>query len=103
MLIENNHLPWILQNVRPVDVNERDGDLMIDRWDFDAKTSRGVHERIVVKGGRVRRFPYFVRMFAFPELRDWLLGAGFADVAASGREGEELTLESRRMITIARR
>lgn len=49
----------------------------------------------------MRRYLFSVRTFAFTELRDWLLDAGFAHVAGYGLEGEPLTLGSRRMIVVA--
>jgi hypothetical protein len=42
-------------------------------------------------------------MFIAVELGDWLRDAGFAAVDFYNREGEPLTSEGRRMITIARR
>jgi hypothetical protein len=42
-------------------------------------------------------------MFIAAELRDWLLDAGFAAVDFYDGEGEPLTAQGRRMITIARR
>jgi SAM-dependent methyltransferase len=62
-------------------VTERDGDFLIDRGSFDVNTGRDEVERVVVRGGRVRRMRYSVRHFTFTELRDWLCAAGFADVA----------------------
>jgi hypothetical protein len=59
-------------------------------------------ERTIVRGGTVRRVPYFVRMFTYPELRDWLLAAGFTEVAGYGEDGEPLNAEHRRMIVVAR-
>jgi hypothetical protein len=41
----------------------------------------------MVRGGRVRRIPFFVRMFTFTELRDWLLAAGFTSVQDYGEDG----------------
>jgi hypothetical protein len=46
--------------------------------------------------------PYFVRMFTYPELRDWLLEAGFAAVTGHGEDGEPLSAEHRRMLVVAR-
>ena len=44
---------------------------------------------------------FSIRTFAFTELRDWLLDAGFAEVAGYGAEGDPLALGSRRMIVVA--
>jgi SAM-dependent methyltransferase len=101
--IELQNRDGIIRQFQPASVDERDGDLLIDRRWFEPLTGRVVSERTVVRGGQVRRVPYFVRMFTFTELRDWLLGAGFASVEGYGEDGGTLTLESRRMIVVARR
>ena len=100
--LELNSLDGVARRFEPASVQERDGDLVIDRRRFEPLTGRMVTERIVIRDGRVRRVPYFVRMFTFTELRDWLLDAGFTSVQGYGEEGEPLTWESRRMITVAR-
>ncbi len=101
--IENNNLAFIVRNFRPDIVWERDGDFMLDRNALDLDSGRAETERIVLRAGRVRRFRFAVRMLTFPELQGWLLDAGFTRVEGYGRDGEELTLESSRMITVARR
>jgi len=82
-------------------LRERGDDLLIDRTTFDLASGRTNTERIIVRDGRVRRYWFSVRTFAFTELRDWLLDAGFAEVAGYGAEGEPLALGSRRMIVVA--
>jgi SAM-dependent methyltransferase len=82
-------------------LTERGDDLMIDRTTFDVQTARTDTERIAVRGGRVRRYHFSVRTFAFNELRDWLLEAGFRSVSAFGNDGEPFSLASRRMIVVA--
>jgi hypothetical protein len=42
-------------------------------------------------------------MLVAVELRDWLLEAGFVDVDVYDEAGEPLTIESRRMISVAHR
>jgi SAM-dependent methyltransferase len=101
LAIENNHLPPLLRVWMPDRVSERDGNLMIDRGEYDPLTGRGVTERIVVRDGRVRRFHYTVRLFTFIELRDWLLRTGFVQVDGYGGDGEPLSNDSRRMVTIS--
>jgi len=66
---------------------ERDGNLIIDRTRLDPLTSRAVTERIVLRDGHMRRIPFFVRLFTFTELRDWLFAAGFASVDGYGEDG----------------
>jgi SAM-dependent methyltransferase len=82
---------------------ERDGDLIVDRAHLDPLASRVITERIVMRAGRVRRIPFFVRLFAFTELRDWLLAAGFASVEGYGEDGTPFTTTSRRLIVVAHR
>lgn len=87
----------------PFTAVERDGDLMVDRHRFDVLTGRNDTERFVVRDGRVRRADYSVRFFTYTELRDWLLGAGFARVEGFARDGGALTFETRRMVVVATR
>ncbi len=82
---------------------ERDGNLIIDRTRLDPLTSRALTERIVLRGGHMRRIPFFVRLFTFTELRDWLLAAGFASVDGYGEDGAPFSPTSGRMIVIAQR
>lgn len=86
---------------QPVTMNERDGDLLVDRHEFNASTGRAETERFLVRDGRVRVVRFSVRVFTFTELRDWLLDAGFRVVLGTGAEGEPLTLQARRMMVVA--
>jgi SAM-dependent methyltransferase len=101
--LEVQHRDWIVSALQPAFVFERDGDLLIDRNRFEPLTGRIVSERTIVRGGRVRRVPYFVRLFGFTELRDWLLEAGFATVDGYGQDGAPLSPASRRLLLVARR
>lgn len=103
LLIENNNLAELLGRWLPARVVERDGDLSIDRSVFDPTTGRATTDRVLVRDGRTRRFSFSVRMFIAVELRDWLLETGFTEVNFFDMEGEPLTAQGRRMITIARR
>jgi SAM-dependent methyltransferase len=100
-LLNINHLPRLLQHHEPTHVVERDGNFMIDRAEFDIRSSVRRTERVVIRDGRTRRFEFVVRMFTFTELRGWLLDAGFEAVEVYDGEGNELTLDSWRMITVA--
>jgi SAM-dependent methyltransferase len=101
--LDLNNYPAVMRTYQSSIVAERDGALLVDRYRFDPLTSRNLVERAIVRDGRVRRVPYFVRMFTYPELRDWLLAAGFTTVAGYGEDGEALTAEHRRMIVVATR
>jgi SAM-dependent methyltransferase len=100
--VDINHLPWLLANFRDEVVTERDGDWMIDRNRYDPLTGRTINDRTVIRNGRQHTFQFSVRMFTFTELRDWLHAAGFRDVAGYSGRGEDLTVESPRMVLIAR-
>lgn len=82
-------------------VTERGDDLLIDRTRYDVASGRTETERISVRGGRVRRYRFSVRLFSFAELREWLLAAGFGEAVGYGHEGEPFSLSSRRMIVVA--
>ncbi len=101
LLLENNNLAGVLGRWLPSVVFERDGDLAIDRAQFDPTTGRARTERTVIRDGQVRTFVFSVRMFIAVELRAWLLEAGFSDVAFFDERGEPLTSGARRMVTIA--
>ena len=103
LLIENNNLAELLPRWLPSVVVERDGNFSMDRATFDPMTGRSVTERVIVRGGRTRRFGFSVRMFIASELRDWMLQAGFDAVESSDHAGARLTAQSRRMVTIGRR
>jgi hypothetical protein len=98
----NNHTA-IVRTFQTSTLVEGDGDLVIDRHHLDLLTSRNVVNRTIIRDGRARNVPYFVRMFTFTELREWMLSAGFTAVHALGADGTALTIDSRRMIVVAER
>jgi SAM-dependent methyltransferase len=102
-VLDTSNRDWMIRQFQPAGVDERDGNLLIDRRQFELLTGRMVIERMVVRDGRVRAIPFFIRTFTFTELRDWLLDAGFTNVEGYGEDGGPLTLDSRRMITLAHR
>jgi SAM-dependent methyltransferase len=80
---------------------QENGDMLVDRYRLDALTSRLEAERTVIRGGRTRRVNFVKRLFGFPELRDWLLAAGFTAVSGYGEDGLPLTADHKRMIVVA--
>jgi hypothetical protein len=84
-------------------VVERGGDLVVDRHRPDPLTGRSQATRTYLRGGVPHRAVFSVRMFAYPEPRDWLQAAGFTAAAGYGEDGPPLTAESRRKIMTARR
>ena len=103
LLIENNNTAELLGRWQPSVVVERDGNLMIDRSRFDPVSGRATTERVILRDGTTRRMTFSVRMFVAVELGAWLRDAGFSRVDFFDRQGEPLTVESRRMLTVARR
>jgi len=100
--LEMNNHDGVIRGFQASSVHERDGDLLIDRHTYEPLTGRMITERTIVRGGRIRRVPFFVRMLTFTELRDWLTSAGFSMVDGCDEHGDALTADSRRIITVAR-
>jgi SAM-dependent methyltransferase len=101
LLIELNNRDAILSHLQHTSVVERDGNYLIDQTHYDVPTGRMITKRTVIRDGRVRQMRFFVRMFTFPELRDWLLAADFSSVESFDEQGVALALESRRMLVVA--
>ena len=101
LLVELNNRDAILSHLQHASVVERNGNYMIDQTRYDVPTGRMITERTVIRDGRVRQMHFFVRMFTFPELRDWLLAADFSSVEAFDEQGAPLAMESRRMLVVA--
>lgn len=101
LLVELNNRDATLSHLQHASVVERNGNYMIDQTRYDVPTGRMITERTVIRDGRVRQMRFFVRMFTFPELRDWLLEADFSSVEAFNEQGAPLALESRRMLVVA--
>jgi SAM-dependent methyltransferase len=102
LLLDLNNLVAVLRTYQSTTALDAGADLVVDRHRMDPLTGRNLVERTIVRDGRARRVPYFVRMFSYPELRDWLLEAGFAAVTGYGEDGEPLSAEHRRMMVVAR-
>jgi SAM-dependent methyltransferase len=77
------------------------GDMLVDRYHLDALTGRFEAERTVIRSGRARRVSFVKRLFGFPELRDWLLAAGFTAVTGYGEDARPLAAGHRRMVLVA--
>lgn len=86
-----------------VTASRPNGDMLVDRYHLDALTGRFEATRTVVRDGRARTLTFVKRLFAFPELRDWLHAAGFTQATAYGEDGEPLTSAHTRMIAVAER
>jgi SAM-dependent methyltransferase len=78
------------------------GDMLVDRYHLNAITGRFEADRTVIRNGQVRRLRFVKRLFAYPEIRDWLIAAGCEEVTGYGEDGEPLTADHQRMIVVAR-
>ena len=77
------------------------GDMLVNRYHLDALTGRFEAERTVIRSGQTRRVSFVKRLFGFPELRNWLLTAGFTAVTGYGEDTRPLTADHRRMVIVA--
>lgn len=103
LAMDLDNLPSFLASYSPsrVVAAREDGDMLVDRYHLDALTGRFEAERTVIRSGRTRRVNFVKRLFGFPELRDWLLAAGFTTVAGHGEDAQPLTADHRRMVIVA--
>jgi SAM-dependent methyltransferase len=101
LLIELNQKDAVLTNWAPVSVTHEGQAIMIDERTFDPITSRSICDRTIIREGQVRRFQFFVRMFSFVELRDWLVQTGFRTVDGYANDGSQLKTDTMRMILVA--
>jgi SAM-dependent methyltransferase len=93
-----------MKTISQAHVTEKNGDLMIDRVNFDTRTGRMHNYRIVIRNGVRKEKPFFVRLYNPTELRDWLVRAGMEiNLIYGGYDISPLGEDSRRMIVVAMR
>jgi ubiquinone/menaquinone biosynthesis C-methylase UbiE len=97
-VIDHLNRDRVLRNMQPSVIHERDGNLLIDRHTYLVETGFMESERIVVKDGAQRRFRFSARTFTPPELRDWLLQAGFSSAEPFDENAQPNTLDSMRLV-----
>ncbi len=105
LLIETLHHDWFVRHhVQPpfTNVTEVGDDVMYDRSTLDSVTGRVETDRTVIRGGVMRTSHHYVRLPTAPELRAWLHDAGFNHVHVASRDQSPLTMNSRRMLVVAR-
>ncbi|GAB2586737.1 methyltransferase [Paractinoplanes abujensis] len=105
LAMDVDNLPRFLASCPPsrITATRENGDMLVDRHHLDPLTMRFEVERTVIRDGRARRLTFVKRLFALPELRDWLLAAGFTAVGGYGEDGEPLTADHHRMVVTATR
>jgi len=93
-----------LKDFRPLMVKEKGRDLMIERNYFDPASSRIYNRRIVVRNGKRKDKPFFIRIYQIPELKKLLARAGMRIMRIYGDwDDQKLSHHSRRMIIIAQK
>ncbi len=93
-----------LKHFLPYIVTEKANDLMIERNTFDSATGRLCNRRIVIRDGKRKDKPFFVRLYNPTEIRDLLRRAGFEIYKMySNWDAKPFTSYSRRMIVIAKK
>ncbi len=93
-----------LKNFLPYIVVEKGNDLMIDRNTFDSITGRLYTQRIVIRNGKRKDKPFFVRLYNPTEIRDLLKRAGLSICNMySDFDSKSFTNDSRRMVIIAKK
>ena len=103
LLLEHQNRDYILRDLQRHIVLEHPDDpdsFLIDRVNYDIATGRTETDRTTIRAGRTRKMHFSIRLFTFPELRDWLLAAGFSKVDGFDQEGKTLGLDSRRIIAV---
>ena len=94
----------MLKTMQPCHVDEKNGDLMINRNSFDPVTGRLHNRRIVVRGGVRKDKPFSIRLYNATEIRDLLHQAGLEVYGLyGGWDGGPLSTDARRMVVIARK
>lgn len=101
-ILDIHNRDMFLKNDRPAFVNEKNGDLMIDRGNFDTLSGRWYNRRIVIRNGIRKDKPFFVRLFNPSEIREWLTRSGLVFVQLyGGYDGKPILPDSRRMIVVS--
>jgi SAM-dependent methyltransferase len=102
LAMDLNNLVARLSSFQPTRVLTGEGeDRLADRYRLDPLTARLWVERTVIRDGRARQIEFMVRLFAYPEIRDWLLQAGFRSVDGYGEDGRALAADHDRMVLVA--
>lgn len=93
-----------LKNFLPFIVMEKGNDLMINRNTFSSATGRLYNKRIVIRNGKRKDKPFFVRLYNPTEIGDLLNRVGLRIYKMYGDwEPKPFTNDSRRMIIIAKK
>lgn len=103
LVLEMNHLPWLLDHFYPQSFVLRGADVMLDERVWHAESSVMETRRVVIRNGALREAPFTLRMYMPVELAALLQDVGFRDVRALGRTGEPIAAADPRLVMLARR
>jgi len=101
LVVELNHLPWILAHRQRQLFQRRGADVMLDVNTWKPATSEMQTHRTILRDGAVRELDYSLRMYMPAELASWLTAAGFRQASALGASGEPLTAADARLLMVA--
>ncbi|MFA5795490.1 MAG: methyltransferase domain-containing protein [Candidatus Brocadiia bacterium] len=94
----------LLKNFRSCNVEQKGDDLMIGRVSFDSITGRLYNKRIIIRDGKRKDAPFFVRLYTVPEIKELLAKVGLKlDKLYGNWQSAPLTMDTFRMIVIARK
>ena len=100
-VLETISVTALMRRFEATGVRERDGDYLVELRRLDPARGGVESSFVAIRGGETRRYDVFVRMPTFPELRDWLIAAGFTRVEAYGEDGEPFADAHRRLVAVA--
>lgn len=106
ILIEQVNRDKILKLLLPggalwTDAVVKEENMIIDRIRYSVETGRMDVVRVSLKDGKFKKKPYSFRLLTFPEIKSWLTSVGFSKIKAFDENGEDYTLDSKRMIITA--
>jgi 2-polyprenyl-3-methyl-5-hydroxy-6-metoxy-1,4-benzoquinol methylase len=104
LIFDTSNRDALLKTLPPYYVEEKEGNLMIDRFSFDSLKGRLYNKRIVFRDGVRKDKPNFVRLYNPNELSTLITQAGLElQHIYGGWDTKEYSSDSRRMVVIARK
>jgi SAM-dependent methyltransferase len=101
-LLDISNRDFILRNFLPYIVIEKDGNYMIDFNFIDITEGRIYAKRIIIRDGRVKEKPFFIRVYTPTEIKLLLEMVGLKVIKfLGGYDSSPLSVHSRRMIVIS--
>jgi SAM-dependent methyltransferase len=93
-----------LKTLTPAFVEEKEGNLMINRSTFDMRSGRWINQRIVIRDGVRKDKPFSIRLYNATEIQALLESAGLQVYQMYGNwQGQPLSPDMRGLVVIARK